>query len=93
MNWYVAVPFAVMSMVVAGGGIAAIRTGWMLPRVRNKVFRPRLWGYASLLVAACLVLLIFDSPKAHFPFGDLGMAGTLIALAMMAVAQRPTRGG
>ncbi|MER5891768.1 hypothetical protein [Streptomyces sp. NPDC001876] len=92
MNWYVAVPFAVMSMLAAVGGIAAIRTGWMLPRVRKKVFRPRLWGYASLLMAVCLALLIFDSPKTHFPFGDLGMAGTLIALAMMSVAQRPPGG-
>ncbi|MEV7318292.1 hypothetical protein AB0N56_35900 [Streptomyces microflavus] len=91
MNWYVAVPFAVMSMLAAVEGTAAIRTGWVLPWLRSKVFRPRLWGCASLLMAACLALLIFDSPRMHFPFGDLAIVGTLIALAMMWVAQRPAR--
>ncbi|WP_158711354.1 hypothetical protein [Streptomyces sp. NRRL S-1824] len=91
MHWYVVVPFVVMSMFAAVGGIVAIRTGWVLPWLRAKVFRPRLWGYASLLIAACLAVEMFDSPKTHFPFGDLGMAGTLIALSMVMVAGRPDR--
>ncbi|MET7311502.1 hypothetical protein ACWD7C_30765 [Streptomyces sp. NPDC005134] len=93
MRWYVVVPLAVMSTLATIEGIAAIRTGWVLPWLRNKVSRPRLWGYASLLMAACLALQIFDSPKTHFPFGGLGEAGGLIGLAMMVVARWPVKAG
>ncbi|MFI5634668.1 hypothetical protein ACIA8E_36035 [Streptomyces sp. NPDC051664] len=93
MRWYVVVPFAVMSTLATVEGIAAIRTGWVLPWLRNKVFRPRLWGYASLLMAACLALQIFDSPKTHFPIGHLGVAGGFIGSAMMVVARRPAKAG
>ncbi|MGW5276639.1 hypothetical protein ACWEQP_29645 [Streptomyces sp. NPDC004044] len=91
MHWYVVVPFAVMSTLAVVEGIAAIRTGWVVPWLRNKVFRPRLWGYASLLLAACLALQIFDSPKTHFPFGGLGVIVGFIGSAMMVVARRPAK--
>ncbi|MFD3489933.1 hypothetical protein ACFWWB_05085 [Streptomyces sp. NPDC058690] len=93
MRWYVVVPFAVLSTLATAEGIAAITTGWVLPWLRNKVSRPRLWGYASLLMAACLALQMFDSPKTRFPFGDLGVTVGFVGLVMMVVARRPAKVG
>ncbi|MFC4608189.1 hypothetical protein ACFO9E_10200 [Streptomyces maoxianensis] len=95
MSWYLVAPLAGVAMLAAAEGIAAVRTGWVLPWQRSRVFRPRLWGYASLLIAACLALqtagAVWDGPEAHVLFSGLGVTGALIALAMMWVARRSTR--
>lgn len=85
-------PLAVMSVLVTVAGMAAVGTGWVLPWLRKKVCRRRLWGCGSLLLAACCAYALFDGPRMmHIPFGNPASAGSLISLAMMWAAQRPTR--
>ncbi|MEV5011525.1 hypothetical protein AB0K74_12960 [Streptomyces sp. NPDC056159] len=43
---------SVAGVLVAGSAVlavVAIRTGWVLPWLRRRMFRPRLWGYGTLL--------------------------------------------
>ncbi|GAA3823168.1 hypothetical protein ACFS5L_26825 [Streptomyces phyllanthi] len=48
-------------VLAAVPAVAAIRTGWLLPWLRRRTHRPRMWGYATLLgnTGACLVLYGF----------------------------------
>ncbi|MFJ6568300.1 hypothetical protein ACIQNU_12805 [Streptomyces sp. NPDC091292] len=42
---------AVIAVLAAAEGVAAVRTGWVLPWIRRRVLRPRLWGYGMLITS------------------------------------------
>ncbi|MER6441407.1 hypothetical protein ABT275_34265 [Streptomyces sp. NPDC001185] len=57
MSIYLGAFFALGGLVVAVGGIAAIAYGWVLPSIRAKVVRPRLYGWGVLVLAVGLFLM------------------------------------
>ncbi|MFF2997303.1 hypothetical protein ACFVTC_22500 [Streptomyces sp. NPDC057950] len=57
MSIYLGAFFALGALVVAVGGIAAITYGWVLPSIRAKVVRPRLYGLGVLVLALGLFLM------------------------------------
>ncbi|GGY26407.1 hypothetical protein [Streptomyces tanashiensis] len=92
MDWYVVVPGAI-ALLFAAGGVAALRTGWVFPWLRARVFRTGLYGRGQLLMAAAFAV------QALAPFSDeralrsgLGIASVLALLAglvLMVLGQRP----
>ncbi|MFB0629125.1 hypothetical protein [Streptomyces sp. AB3(2024)] len=93
---YVAIPIGVMALLLAASGVATLSRGWLLPWQRRYIVRPRLLGWAQLLVAAALGvqltgLLVVDPvyrPVVTMP----GCAALLFGLVLTTRAQRPPRG-
>ncbi|MFF5565971.1 hypothetical protein ACFY7Z_05335 [Streptomyces sp. NPDC012623] len=97
MSWYTLAPCAGMAVCMTVTGAAAIRTGWLFPWLRGRLFRPGLFGGALLVMAATFVLqlaggLFVDDPEARLLFFDApGITGLVIALGMITFAQHPVR--
>ena len=96
MNVYVGIAVGVLALFVAVLGVLAVRTGWLLPAQRKHIVRPRMFGYAQLLVAAGLatqvvaaVLVADPVAQDYVRFG--GLAVMLVAPGMIWAAQRPAR--
>ncbi|MFF3684456.1 hypothetical protein [Streptomyces sp. NPDC002187] len=96
MNLYVGIPVAVLAVLVAVSGVAAVRTGWMLPNQRKHVIRPRLFGYAQLLLSVCLgtqlagaLFLSGSDMRSAVTYG--GTALMLGVPALVWASQRPGR--
>ena len=83
---------ALLIAVLAGAGVGAIARGWTPLVRRNRIARPRLWGYGLLVSDAGLAGLIFFgpylSPHAH---GGLAVAGTFVMIAGIVVQQVAAR--
>jgi hypothetical protein len=95
MVWCVLVPGTVVSVLVAVGGVAAIRTGWLPSWMGKRTFRPRLWGYGALLsstnLALQLVVWVVPSRRAQDLFRGAGFVLLLVALGLLQASQRPGR--
>ena len=97
MSWYMAVPTTVLAVLAVIGGIASIRTGWVLPWMRTRILRPRVFGYAQLGASACLGLqliggVLFAGSDAEFFISYSGAVLMLIGLpGLIWAAQRPGR--
>lgn len=96
MNVYVGVPVGVLALFVAVLGVLAVRTGWLLPGQRKHIVRPRLFGWAQLLVAAGLAMQVIAAvlvadPAAQGYVRFAGLAVMLVAPGMIWAAQRPAR--
>jgi hypothetical protein len=78
---YLAMPLALVALLIAASGVAAITRGWVLPMNRRHVRAPRVYGWGQLVLAFALCwqlvfgLLISDS--------DARPTGTLIGSAML----------
>ncbi|GGZ78183.1 hypothetical protein [Streptomyces bluensis] len=76
MKLYLAMALALLALLIAASGVAAVTRGWVLPMNRRHVRAPRLYGWGQLVVAFALCwqlvfgLVISDS--------GTGPAGTLI---------------
>lgn len=95
MVWYLLAPGALVSVLVAVGGVAAIRTGWVPPWLRRKTCRPRLWGYGALLMSVFLAAQVVSGAVAG-PYSQLlvvsgGLVVLLTAMGLMLASQRPGR--
>ncbi|MEU6167989.1 hypothetical protein [Streptomyces tanashiensis] len=92
MDWYVVVPGAI-ALLFAAGGIAALRTGWVFPWLRARVYRTGLFGRGQLFMAVAFAL------QATAPFADdralrsgLGIASVLavlVGVVLTVLGQRP----
>ena len=92
---YFAVPIGVMALLLAASGVATLSRGWLLPWQRRHIVRPRLFGWAQLLIAAALGvqlvgLLVVDSAY-RSAVTMPGVVGLLFALVLSTRAQRPPR--
>ncbi|MEU3449445.1 hypothetical protein AB0H29_19860 [Streptomyces thermolilacinus] len=54
MRVYLGMAVVALALLIAASGVAAITRGWVLPVNRETVRRPRLYGWAQLVVAAAL---------------------------------------
>lgn len=97
MPWYVLAPSALMSVLGAVGGVAAVRRGWVLPWLRPRTLRPRLWGYGVLLMSAFLAAQVVDGAVAGLHPQLLVIGGGfvlfLIGSGLMLASQQPGRTG
>ncbi|WP_327360936.1 MULTISPECIES: hypothetical protein [unclassified Streptomyces] len=92
---YLAVPIGVVALLLAVSGVATLSRGWLLPWQRRHIVRPRLFGWAQLLIAAALGvelvgLLVVDSGYRSVVTMP-GVVGLLFALVLSTRAQRPPR--
>ncbi|MDN3026522.1 hypothetical protein PH203_32285 [Streptomyces sp. S.PB5] len=76
-------------------GLAAVIDGWMIPgRGRDKVLRPRMWGYGTLVGQAGIGTFLFLGPldesrhPAFFPYALAGMAVFALGLYVQRLAMR-----
>ncbi|WP_158692690.1 hypothetical protein [Streptomyces roseochromogenus] len=93
MHMFLAVAAAVVYGLLAVSGIASITTGWVVPWLRTRVLRPRLWGYGSLLAAVGGAVFLYLGPLAE-RYGSLpwlGWLGFMAGLGLQMLAQRPGR--
>jgi hypothetical protein len=78
---YLAMPLALLALLIAASGVAAVTRGWVLPMNRRHVRAPRVYGWGQLVLAFALCwqlasgVLISDS--------GARLAGTLIGDAML----------
>ncbi|MCW2902281.1 MAG: hypothetical protein JWO67_4546 [Streptosporangiaceae bacterium] len=95
MVWYVLAPGAVVSVLGAVGGVAAIRTGWLPPWMGGKTFRPRLWGYATLLASANLAAQVVGwaiaDPRSKLLIISAGSVSLLVTFGLLLASQQPGR--
>ncbi|MFE2283195.1 hypothetical protein ACFXDJ_03335 [Streptomyces sp. NPDC059443] len=92
---YISVLIGAVALLLAASGVAVLTRGWMLPWQRRHIVRPRLFGWAQLLVAVALGvqlvgLLTVDS---HYRFAVAmpGVVGLLLGLVLSTRAQHPPR--
>ncbi|MGW5201630.1 hypothetical protein [Streptomyces spiralis] len=92
MKPYLAVPLALLALLIASSGAAAVTSGWVLPLNRRDVRAPRIYGWGQLVVAFALCwqpalgLMISDSGAR--PSGTLiGAALLLAGIVVMMVGQ------
>ncbi|MER5403354.1 hypothetical protein [Streptomyces sp. NPDC002769] len=81
---------------LAGAGIVAITTGRLPPFGRDRVLRPRLWGYGALVSAVGLGVFLFLGPfhgpdLSMAPYALSGTAVFLVGSALQMAARRPGR--
>nr|WP_206327835.1 hypothetical protein [Streptomyces sp. S3(2020)] len=99
---YVAVPFALLALLVAASGVAAVARGWVLPMNRHRVRAPRIYGWGQLVVAFALGcqlvfgLVIGDSgarPLGTLVGSAILVAGLVVMMAGQLVGGDRKRGG
>ncbi|UUU31122.1 hypothetical protein JIX56_15070 [Streptomyces sp. CA-210063] len=83
---------AATMVVTAVLGVAAIRTGWMVPWLRRSTLRPALWGYASLAGGAGLGLWSYGMTTYRADaYGLAGLALLITNAVLSFLATRPGR--
>ncbi|CCK31807.1 putative secreted protein [Streptomyces davaonensis JCM 4913] len=81
MELYLAIPLAVVALLVAASGVAALTHGWVLPMNRRHVRAPRIYGWGQLVVAFALCWqLVFALVIGH---SDARPVGTLIGSVIL----------
>jgi len=96
VSWYLMIPSAVVFALSVAGGIATLRTGWVLPWLRRRMFRPRLWGYGELTMAAGVALCasggLLEAPQSGTVVSTPAPALALVSLGLVMSARRPGSG-
>ncbi|GGW28794.1 hypothetical protein GCM10010503_00270 [Streptomyces lucensis JCM 4490] len=80
-----------MASVAAVLGIAAITRGWMLPKVRPGIARPRLYGWGVLLFAFGMCLMAIGTEVLTGTFHLLGRPAGFLALLLGSRVIRASR--
>ncbi|MFG2819968.1 hypothetical protein ACGFX4_11140 [Kitasatospora sp. NPDC048365] len=95
MKLYLAVPLAIVALLTAASGIAALSRGWLLPSYRRHVRRPRLYGWGQLVVAFALswqvVFLLAVGTSSREWATMTGSGFMLVGLLLLLAGQRPGR--
>ncbi|MFJ3499382.1 MULTISPECIES: hypothetical protein [unclassified Streptomyces] len=98
MSWqfaYLALPSGILALLLAAGGTAALRAGWLLPTQRRHVHRIGLFGRAQLVMAGALAVLALsafpDDPALRNGIGVLAVPGFLCALVLVVRSRHPRR--
>ncbi|MFD8211257.1 hypothetical protein ACFV2S_33240 [Streptomyces sp. NPDC059695] len=93
MSWNLAIPSAVLAALLVAGGVAALRTGWVMPWQRRWVHRPRLFGWAMVTVAGSAAFQASTALIAPRGIGAVAQGaalGLLLAgMILLTLSQRP----
>lgn len=97
MTLYIGIPLGLMALLVAVSGVAALRSGWLLPVQRQYIIRPHLFGWAQLAIALALVIQVAGAVlvEAGGLRSAVTMSGAAVLLGgvlLIVQAQRPARG-
>lgn len=94
MDWHVFVPGA-FALLFAVSGAAAIRTGWIWPWLRSRVFRTGLHGRGQLLMAAAFAVQALspftDDRAVSSVLGVASLLALLTGLVLLVLGERPGR--
>ncbi|MFD4370986.1 hypothetical protein [Streptomyces sp. NPDC058486] len=89
MDWYI-LPGA-FALLLAAGGVATLRTGFVLPWLRRRVQRVAVYGWAQLIMAGSFALQsaagFAGDPAARSAVGIVALLALLAALVLLLVAQ------
>ncbi|WP_328764479.1 hypothetical protein [Streptomyces sp. NBC_00272] len=92
---YLAVPIGVVALLLAVSGGATLSRGWLLPWQRRHIVRPRLFGWAQLLIAAALGIELVGLLAVDSAYRSVvtmpGVMGLFFAMVLISRAQRPPR--
>lgn len=92
---YLAVPIGVVALLLALSGVATLSRGWLFPWQRRHIVRPRLFGWAQLLIAATLGVELVGLLAVDSAYRSLvtmpGVVVLLFAMVLITRAQRPPR--
>lgn len=95
LGLYVSVPIGAVALFLAACGVVALGRGRLLPWQRRYIVRPRLFGWAQLLVAAALgvqLVGLLAIGSAYRPAVVMpGVVGLLFGLVLITRAQHPPR--
>ncbi|MFF4020327.1 hypothetical protein [Streptomyces sp. NPDC001843] len=92
MHMYLEVVGALLVTLMAGLGIAAVTTGWVIPLGRHRILRPKLWGYGQLMGAVGASLWMFLGVF-RARFDTLPLIGWFVFLGSLLVANLARRPG
>ncbi|MFF0190832.1 hypothetical protein [Streptomyces sp. NPDC005244] len=89
---YFAIAVALMGLLALAGGVAALTCGWVRPKSRELIVRPRLYGWGLVAISFCAFVLATD----WLMLGDrglrsLGQAAVVVALALISRMTRASR--
>ncbi|MEV7282365.1 hypothetical protein [Streptomyces sp. NPDC093111] len=91
----IAIATIVLGIAFLAGGIAAIRTGWLLPLQRRHVRRPELFGWAQIVMATAFFVqggsLLLGDAGVRMGGSTIGMGLLFIGLLASVVAQMSRR--
>ncbi|WP_328436804.1 hypothetical protein OHA71_05985 [Streptomyces sp. NBC_00444] len=102
MKLYLAMPLALLALLIAASGVAAITRGWVLPMNRRHIRAPRIYGWGQLVLAFALCwqlvfgLLISDSgarPTGTLTGGAILLAGLIVMMVGQLAGGNRKRGG
>ncbi|MFI8266361.1 hypothetical protein [Streptomyces sp. NPDC085665] len=92
---YLAVPIGVVALLLALSGVATLSRGWLFPWQRRHIVRPRLFGWAQLLIAATLGVELVGLLAVDSAYRSVvtmpGVVVLLFAMVLITRAQRPPR--
>ncbi|MFJ6573751.1 hypothetical protein ACIQNU_40780 [Streptomyces sp. NPDC091292] len=96
MKYYIILPCLLAAALLAASGVAHVTHGWVLPRNRRTIHRPRIHGWGQLIAAFALFCQVFFglmiSDIDIRQWGTLsGSALLLTGLVVMMIGQRPGR--
>ena len=91
VNMYMVVVGALVVTLMAGLGIAAITTGWVVPVRRHRILRPKLLGYGQLAgaVGASLWMFLGVFPARLGVLPVIGLFMFMGGLGVSKLAERP----
>ncbi|WP_030861793.1 hypothetical protein [Streptomyces sp. NRRL F-2747] len=92
---YLAVPIGGVALLLALSGVATLSRGWLFPWQRRHIVRPRLFGWAQLLIAATLGVELVGLLAVDSAYRSVvtmpGVVVLLFAMVLITRAQRPPR--
>ncbi|MFF8378274.1 hypothetical protein ACF07V_19360 [Streptomyces sp. NPDC015661] len=93
MSWYLALPSAVLGVLMLAGGAATLSSGWIMPWQRGSVYRPRFFGWGQLLMGAALAIqastALVDDRATRSTVQGAGVGFLLAGLILLTLSQRP----
>ncbi|MFB7451927.1 hypothetical protein [Streptomyces sp. NPDC056194] len=96
MSWYLALPSAVFAALLMVGGAATLRSGWVMPWQRGRVYRPRFFGWAELAMGGALGLqastALLDDRGVDSMVRGIGLGCLFLGLGLLVLSQRPPHG-
>lgn len=98
MGSYIGIGSALLALLLAFGGVAALTRGWMFPVQRRWIHRTALFGWAQLVTAGSFLLqaveaLLVEDRDAGIVVSNVGFVALVCGLALILLAQRPRQDG
>ncbi|MFD7321598.1 hypothetical protein ACFV9D_11025 [Streptomyces sp. NPDC059875] len=98
MESYLGVGSLLLALLLATGGVAAIRRGWIFSYQRRWIHRTPLFGWAQLVMAGSFLLqavdaLLVEDPDLGIVVSNVGFVALASGLALSVLAQRPRQDG